>query len=163
MKKLLIILPTIALIIGAYWLGRAADRKESALTVAGEYPELSSWQILELAIMKTESDFDPLAVGTNQDCGLFQITPIYVQEVNRILDTAYFEHSDAFDIAKSVEMFNVYQDRRNPGHDIAKAIRIHNPGGDSIGYSRKVMENYRYIASVEAARKELIKSDSYGR
>lgn len=163
MKKLLITITVIILLLFSFFCGRYSTSNLTSPEVVCTYPDLSSWQILELAIMKTESDFNSLAVGTHQDCGIFQIVPVYVQEVNRILDTTRYEHSDAFDVGKSVEMFNIYQSKHNSDHDIARAIRIHNPGGDSIGYSRKVMENYRYIASMETARREVIRRNSYAR
>jgi len=113
---------------------------------------LNGWELLTLAIMKTESDFNESAIGTKQDLGALQLTPIYVKEANRILGEDRYTHIDAFDIAKSIEMFNIVQDARNPEHDIEKAIYLHNPGGDAIGYASKVLENFRYISKIEDIR-----------
>ena len=61
-----------------------------------QHGTLSPWEELQMAIIYTESRFDPTAVGTCQDFGLYQMTPIYVQEVNRVAGTDY-AHTDAFD------------------------------------------------------------------
>ena len=62
---------------------------------AAESP-LSEWQLLTLAIMYTESRFQPDALGTAQDSGILQLRPCYVQEVNRLAGTHYTPE-DAFD------------------------------------------------------------------
>ena len=128
--------------------------------VEGE--ELDEWTILTMAIMKTESEFDPTQIGSSQDLGILQCTQIYVEEVNRILrmqegNQKEYSHLDAFDIRKSIEMFNIVQGYHNKEHSISKAISGHNPGGASIGYGKKVYDNIRFIKRMEEARKELIK------
>lgn len=118
---------------------------------------LSDWDILQLAIMKTESNFDPTQVGKTKDFGINQITPIFVAEANRIIGENRYTHQDAFDIQKSIEMFNIIQNKHNKTHSIDKAINLHNPGGASIGYSKKVYDNMMFIKRLETAREELIK------
>lgn len=118
---------------------------------------LTDWQLLEMAIIKTESEFDTLAVGKSKDLGIFQITPIYVQEVNRLLGEEKYLHEEAFSPSKSLEMFNIVQTQYNPGYSIDKAINIHNPGGDSIGYSVRVRKNMDWIKKYEEIR-ALVKS-----
>lgn len=113
---------------------------------------LTEWEILQLAIAKTESDFDFLAKGKNKDLGVFQITPVFVEEVNRILGDTVYIHEDALDAAKSVEMMAVVQGKHNPEHDITRAIARHNPRGDAIGYARKVRENMEWIRRYEQMR-----------
>lgn len=113
---------------------------------------LTDYEVLLLAIAKTESDFNPLAVGDNNDLGVFQITPIFVKEVNRIIGDTVYIHEDAFDMAKSVEMMMMIQEEHNPGHDISRAIAKHNPHGDRIGYARKVRENMKWVRRYEELR-----------
>ena len=122
------------------------------------YPQLSEWQTCQLAIAMTESHCNPDAVGKTQDGGLLQITPIYVKEANRLAGTNY-THEDTFDIAKSLEMFGIIQDHYNPGHSIDKAIHLHNPGGNAIGYARKVQDNILLIQRLEAARKAVVEQE----
>lgn len=119
--------------------------------------ELSEWQIMEMAIIKTESEFNPLAVGKTNDIGLFQITPIYIKEINRIVGEEAFTHDDALDEGKSVTMFNLMQNKHNPTHDVDKAIKSHNPTA-SISYSIKVRKNMEFIREYEKIR-ELVKNN----
>lgn len=108
---------------------------------------LSEWQQLALAIIITESRADPSAVGRNHDLGVFQITPIFVAEANRI-SSAAFVHEDAFDIYKSLQMYGIIQDYYNPNHDVRKAIKVHNPGSSGIVY----LQNLEMVRNLEVAR-----------
>lgn len=106
---------------------------------------LSGWDILTLAIIKTESEFDSTAVGKDGfDRGILQIRPIYVAEVNRILGIDRYCHDDAFPVQKSLEMFSIIQEHYNPQHDIERAIELHNPTA-GLSYSEKVMRNFREL------------------
>lgn len=135
--------------------------EEKIKEVYVEGVELDEWEILQMAIMKTESEFDPSRIGATQDVGIMQFTPIAVEEVNRILrlegKKEEYSHLDAFDIEKTIEMFNIIQGYHNKEQNISKAIHQHNPGGASIGYGKKVYDNIRFIKRMEEARKELIK------
>lgn len=138
---------------------RVVEEKIKEVYVEGE--ELDEWTILTMAIMKTESEFDPSRIGATQDVGIMQFTPIAVEEVNRILRLEgreeEYSHLDAFDIEKTIEMFNIIQNYHNKEQNISKAIHQHNPGGASIGYGKKVYDNIRFIKRMEEARKELVK------
>lgn len=138
---------------------KVVEEKIKEVYVAGE--ELDEWTILTMAIMKTESEFDPSRIGATQDVGIMQFTPIAVEEVNRILrlegKEEEYSHLDAFDIRKTIEMFNIIQNYHNKEQNISKAIHQHNPGGASIGYGKKVYDNIRFIKRLEEARQELIK------
>ena len=121
---------------------------------------LSDWDVLKMAIIKTESEFDPKAEGSSRDKGIFQITPVYVEDVNRIirvkrLNREPYSHDDAFNVEKSLEMFDIMQDYYNPEHSLDKAIYLHNPGGESIGYPGKVKKNMTFIRNLEEVRKSL--------
>lgn len=138
---------------------KVVEEKIKEVYVEGE--ELDEWTILTMAIMKTESEFDPSRIGATQDVGIMQFTPIAVEEVNRILrlegKEEEYSHLDAFDIEKTIEMFNIIQNYHNKEQNISKAIHQHNPGGASIGYGKKVYDNIRFIKRMEEARKELVK------
>lgn len=138
---------------------KVVEEKIKEVYVEGE--ELDEWTILTMAIMKTESEFDPSRIGATQDVGIMQFTPVGVEEVNRILrlegKEEEYSHLDAFDIEKTIEMFNIIQGYHNKEQNISKAIHQHNPGGASIGYGKKVYDNIRFIKRMEEARKELIK------
>lgn len=113
--------------------------------------ELTDWQMLILAISFTESRFRPDAVGKAGDSGHLQLLPIYVDEVNRVAGTDY-SINDAFDIDKSLEMFNLLQEHYNPSKDIDEAIRFHNK---SPQYRKAVLENLEMIRRYETIRARL--------
>lgn len=110
---------------------------------------LSDWSILQLAIAMTESEFNPDAIGKTKDYGIYQITPIYVEEINRLLGEKTYTHTQAFDMTKSVEMFNVFQSFKNPEKDIETAIYFHNKAS---WYKKKVMRNYETVKRYEELR-----------
>lgn len=110
---------------------------------------LSDWNTLQLAIAMTESEFNPNAVGKTNDYGIYQITPIYVKEVNRLLGSQVYTHNQAFDIEKSVEMFNIMQSFKNPNQDIETAIYFHNK---APWYKKKVLRNYETVKRYETLR-----------
>ena len=112
---------------------------------------ISDWAKLQLAIALTESRFDPNAVGSNGDLGLFQMREIYVEEVNRVCGTNY-KHEDALEPDKAIEIFNAMQAYYNPSRDTELALYYHNK---STAYKRKVMENLALIERYEALRKQL--------
>ena len=112
---------------------------------------LSEWQLLQMAIIMTESEFKPDALGRDNDAGLYQMIPIYVAEVNRLSGSS-FTHEDAFDIEKSMQMFDIYQSFKNPEHDVDLAIYYHNKAS---WYRRKVLENYDFVKRYEAVRGKL--------
>lgn len=122
---------------------------ESAESAEMKKDTLSDYQILQLALICTESEGNPLAVGKNNDLGCLQITPIYVKEVNRILGEEKYSHEDAFNPEKALEMFSVVQDYHNPNHDIDAAIRLHNK---APWYGPKVLRRIQTIKQYEEYR-----------
>ena len=112
----------------------------------------TEWEMLQLAIIYTESRFNPAATGTARDAGLYQMTPVYVAEVNRVAGTTY-DHADAYDPALAVEIFAAMQDYYNPAHDTDTALRYHNKSAD---YAARVRENLEFIRRYEAARSLIV-------
>lgn len=113
---------------------------------------LSEWNLLQLAIIMTESKGDPNAVGTSGDFGVYQITEPYVREVNRISGQNY-SHEDAFDIDSSIEMFALLQGHYNAEKDIEEAIRRHNR---SSAYRATVLRNLEMMKRMELCRQKLV-------
>lgn len=144
-----------AFVLGARY-GKATvafpDTDTTTAVAEAALDTLSDWQVLEMAIAMTESRFNADAKGRSGDLGIFQITPIYAREASRLNKDKDYSHNDAADPSKAVEMFNVVQEYYNPKHDVNSAIKLHNPGGDSIGYSNKVKRNAEFIKRYEAAR-----------
>lgn len=82
------------------------------------------WELFTQALIWVESKGDSKAVGSKDDVGVLQITPILVEDCNRILKCETFTLEDRLDSLKSVEMFNIIQDHYNPHHDYHWALKI---------------------------------------
>ena len=160
LKALLGLLLICVSLFYAFNLGKHYGKKHHVETIVDtiyvKEPALSDFDILTLAIMKTESEFNIKAIGNNS-FGVLQITPIYVKECNRLIGEDIYTIDDAFDLAKSLDMFSIIQDKYNPSKDIMRAIELHNPNGKSIGYPDKVIRNYNSILRYENARKIVAK------
>lgn len=89
------------------------------------------WEPVIKAIIQVESEGNPKAVNANS-AGILQITPIMVKDCNKILkkrnSKKRFSLSDRFDVAKSKEMFRLYQSHYNKTNDVEWAIRAWNGG-----------------------------------
>ena len=90
-----------------------------------------NWNPVMEAIIQVESKGNPRAVSGNS-CGAMQITPIMVAECNNILkkrkSKKRFTLSDRFNVAKSKEMFILFQSFHNPKNNVEQAIRSWNGG-----------------------------------
>lgn len=154
-----LILGSACFVLGALFAGqierkRAESsplRQTDTIVVRDPLP-LTDWQMLEMAIIETESKFNPKAEGECGARGIFQITPIFVAEANRILGDDEFTIADSFDASRSLQMFRIVQSRHNPDGDFAKALAIHNPGGKHTGYNDRVMKAYNRIVKYERIR-----------
>lgn len=100
------------------------------------------WDPVMEAIIQVESEGNPKAVSGNS-CGAMQITPILVKECNNILkkrkSKKRFSLADRFNIAKSKEMFMLFQSEYNPLNNIEQAIRSWNGG---LRYKLKGTQKY---------------------
>lgn len=144
MKRILLL--TLALLAGCT---RTTEHPMPA--PAPQADTITDWAKLQLAIAMTESEFKADAVSQEGDRGILQLRDIYIAEVNRLSGTDYTP-TDAFDIAKSIEMFALMQDHKNPSHDTETAIYYHNK---SNAYKRKVLENLAFVNRYENFRKIL--------
>jgi hypothetical protein len=100
------------------------------------------WAPVMEAIIEVESGGNSRAVSGNS-VGAMQITPILVQECNQIMkrrkSKKRFRLADRFNVAKSKEMFLVFQSYFNPTNNVEKAIRMWNGG---LHYSMKRTQRY---------------------
>lgn len=111
---------------------------------------LSEWDMFTLALMKVESNYEPTAVSSVGAKGYFQITPIYVEEVNRVHKTNY-KYDDvvkSFDL--SYEVFTLMQEAHNQDYNMDKALLLHN--GDHKWYNRRVYKEMDAIMKYEEMR-----------
>ena len=118
-----------------------------------EVEEVDDWMMLQEAIALTESNFEEGAIGGGNALGIFQITPIYVDECNRLIKKMEYKHEDALNIEKSIEMFNIIQDYYNKDRDIDQALIHHNNAG---WYKRKVKNNLEFIRRMEEVRRSIV-------
>lgn len=102
------------------------------------------WELFTQALIWVESKGDSKAIGSKNDVGVLQITPILVEDCNRILKNERFTLEDRLDSLKSVEMFNIIQDHYNPQHDYHWALKLWNSGAP-LSYHRKVMDKFNEI------------------
>ena len=103
--------------------------------------KLSDWELLKVAIIWQESKGNSNATGGN-GYGIYQITPIYVKECNRILDTTKYRHIDAFVDSLANDMFEVVQSYHNTEKCPKKATKLHNRGDK---YYQEVMDKFRML------------------
>ena len=87
----------------------------------------SQWDDLLVALIQVESSGDSLALGSCEDRGILQITPITIREVNRLTGLNY-THDDAWSVEKSKEMFYIIAEKYCPEGDYEKMARIWNGG-----------------------------------
>lgn len=146
----IVCLYTIAILAFGFILGAKAFKADSP-TDSADYQHISEWEITQLALILTESQMDSLAVGKSNDLGILQITPIFVDEVNRLVGKDIFTHQDALSPEKSLQMLAIYQEHKNPTLDTDKAIQLHNPKG-GYSYARKVKKNIARVKTYEYYR-----------
>ena len=147
----IVCLYTIAIIALGFIIGAKAFKADSAPAQTSVSTTISEWETTQLALILTESQMDSLAVGKDNDLGILQITPIFVDEVNRLVGKDIFTHQDALSPEKSLQMLAIYQEHKNPTHDTDKAIQLHNPKG-GYAYARKVKKNIARVKTYEYYR-----------
>ena len=104
----------------------------------------SDWDAFIEALIWVESKGDERAVGKKDDIGILQITPILLQDCNRIIGYEKYYLNDRYDREKSIEMFNLIQDHYNPQKDFHWALKLWNSGAP-LSYHRKVMDKFNEI------------------
>lgn len=143
--SMLVLLPIIAI----YHYGNQDDannRIDEYIPEAVYYEDIrdKDWEIFTEALIWVESKGDEKSVGKKDDIGVLQITPILLQDCNRILGYDKYSLNDRYDRGKSIEMFNLIQDHYNPQHDFHWALKIWNCHAPQ-SYHRKVMDKFNEI------------------
>ena len=92
------------------------------------------------AVIRYESNYNPSAVNpVSKARGLLQITPVMIKEVNKYSDTRY-TWNDAFDPMKSIEMWNIIMQAKNPEGYWDKMCRLW--FGTGVQYNGMSWEDY---------------------
>ena len=113
---------------------------------------LSQWDLFTLALMKVESEYNNDAVSSVGAKGYFQMTPIYVKEVNRVHKTN-FTFDQVTDFEKAYEIFDLMQKAHNPNYDMEKALDLHN--GKHVWYHKRVYKAMDQIRIYEEMRSKV--------
>lgn len=117
-----------------------------------EADTLSDWDIFTLALMKVESEYDNNAVSSVGARGYFQMTPIYVREVNRVHHTD-FTFSQVTDFETAYEIFDLMQQAHNPEYNMVRALELHN--GKHKWYNKRVFNAMNQIKLYEEMRSKI--------
>ncbi len=102
------------------------------------------WNPVIDAIIEVESEGKADAVDkSGKSCGIMQITPVLVEDCNRILQlkksSKRYSMKDRFSATKSKEMFLLFQSFYNPKNDVELAIRSWNGG---MNYTKRATQRY---------------------
>ena len=107
--------------------------------------------IFTLSLIEIECGGEFKAISSKHAVGPFQITKIYVDEINRLYFTNY-TLNDAYELEYAYDMFMLMNKHYNPTFDIDKAIKLHNPGAGEW-YSRRIKKQMEKIKINEEIRK----------
>ena len=111
-------------------------------SVAQSTPTENRWDNLIKAISAVESKGNTRAVS-GKHVGILQISPIVVDECNRInklkKNVKRYTYGDRYSKEKSIEMFWIIQNFYNKERNLEKAIRLWNGGS---GYTRAGTQKY---------------------
>lgn len=109
----------------------------------------TEWKNLIYSIEEHESNHIVTAKSSN---GLYwgplQIAKICVDECNKIIGHKHFTYADRLNREKSYEMFNIMQDRYNPGHDMCLAVRLWSAGLIALKNKNAGMKQYREVMAI---------------
>lgn len=117
--------------------------------------QMSDWNMFTMALMKVESEYDSTQVSSKGAKGYFQITPVYVNEVNRVHNTNY-SMNDVLSFDSAYEIFDLMQKAHNPDYSMKTAIQLHN--GKSYWYRKRVMNAYEDIKKYEKLRRKVVRT-----
>lgn len=148
MKKLIMLMFTLTLLLGVNSVGNSVNGKTDFWESYQTQLQLREWNLFLKALIQVESGGNSMAIGKNNDGGILQITPIYVEEVNRLSKKNY-TLDDRFSVEKSLEMFAIVQNHYNPKRDINKAIKLHNPGAGK-DYANKIYKAIKELKNYES-------------
>ena len=153
-KSVVLIISLAINIFSAFYLRnvKSPETIKAEAELLAQADTLSEWDIFTLALMKVESEYDNSAVSSVGARGYFQMTPIYVKEVNRVHNTNYtFDQVTDFDTA--YEIFDLMQQAHNPNYNLDKALELHN--GKHAWYNRRVYKEMKNIQQYEEMRNKV--------
>ena len=108
--------------------------------------QVHNFNDLLAAIAQVESSGDPNAVNKKENAvGLYQIRPIYLKDVNRILGYSKFKLADRYDPELSQQMVSAYLLHYGRNKSLEAMARINN--GGPKGYKKQ--STLKYWAKIQ--------------
>ena len=116
-----------------------------------------------LALATAESGNDPFVVNKAEDAvGLYQLRPIFVKDVNRIINMEYFALSDRYSPQWSeimvIKYLEHYATTKRLGHEATNqdlaALRCAGPDGYTQKDEPKVKEHWEKVKAVLEKQKQ---------
>lgn len=137
--------------------GTNAETSEITATLVKKQHQIDSCYLLAIATAMVESSLDSNKVVKKTDAvGFLQIRPIKVAEINRLLNlknktknVVYYTLADRYSVVKSIEMFRIEMEHKNPKLNIGKCVKLWYGSYDQKYYA-KLLNNYKlllYIAN----------------
>ena len=121
----------------------------SSVNLIAQKATPEQWKNLIYCIEKHESNHKEKAKSPN---GLYwgplQIAKVCVDGCNKIVGYKKFTYADRLNREKSYEMFNVFQDKYNPSHDMCLAVRLWSAGLVALKNPKAGMKQYREVMSI---------------
>jgi soluble lytic murein transglycosylase-like protein len=100
------------------------------------------------AIAQVESSGNPLAYNKKENAaGLYQIRPIYLRDVNRILGQETYTLADRFDPVKAQAIVTIYLAHYGKGKTLEQLARIHN-GGNSGDKKASTLKYWQKVKAI---------------
>lgn len=111
--------------------------------------------LLLFAMAFVESNCDPDAVSLNgRDVGILQISPIMVEDCNRIVGEERWSLEDRYDIAQSYEMAGTFWDHYCRGYSAEDKARCWNQG--HTGWLRNPRASDHYWHKIKTRIKTIV-------
>lgn len=115
---------------------------------SGQMTTPADWNTFIKALAWVESRWDDNAESPKKAVGYLQITPILVDDANRIVGQDRFTLEGRRNREESILLFQVIMDNYNPQHDMQYALKLWNPYAKT-SYHRAVMKKYYELISQE--------------
>ena len=117
---------------------------EMVVPKISELREFTDWDVFVTALVNVESNGDSLIVGKSRDCGILQITPIMIADVNQRIGYERYSLDDAFRVKESIEIFYDFVAHYVPDRDFEKVARRWN-GGPKGDTSEKTLHHWNKV------------------
>ena len=122
---------------------KAAEMKKEVVIVR-ETKKIDKHKLVE-AFIQVESEGNNRAVNkVSGATGCLQLTDTMILEANRLLGRNKYKLSDRTNRRKSIEIFHVIMQHKNPEYDIHLACKIWSPRG-KLSYHTKVVNKYNEL------------------